>query len=139
MRGDLVEPTPNVRIDSATIVEALRHNVRTIPDRGAMRRREGSGWVTLSWAEYGTAVAEVTAGLVELGIGAGQQVGIFSNNRAEWHMADLGTLANGSITVPLYQTSSPEQVAYILNHAEARVCFVENHDLLARRSAHERA
>ena len=62
----------------------------------------------------------------------GQQVGIFSNNRVEWHLADFGVLANGSVTVPLYQTSSPEQVAYVLGHAEARVCFVENHDLAAR-------
>ena len=45
-----------------------------------------------------------------------------------------GSLANGSVTVPLYQTSSAEQVAYILGHAEARVCFVENHDLLAQGS-----
>lgn len=127
-----MDPTPNVRIDSASIVEALRRNVRTISDRPAMRRRVGTEWETLSWAEYGQAVAEVTAGLVELGIGAGQQVGIFSNNRAEWHIADLGTLANGSVSVPLYQTSSPDQVAYILNHAEVRVCFVENHELLAK-------
>lgn len=127
-----MDPTPTLRIDSTSIVEALRHNVRTIPDQAAMRRRAGSDWETLSWSDYGKAVAEVTAGLVELGIGAGQQVAIFSNNRAEWHIADLGTLANGSVTVPLYQTSSPEQIAYILNHAEVRVCFVENHDLLAK-------
>ncbi len=86
----------------------------------------------LTWADYGRAVSEVTAGLAELGIGPGQQVGIFSNNRVEWHLADFGTLANGSVTVPLYQTSSAEQVAYVLGHAEARVCFVENHELAAK-------
>ena len=86
----------------------------------------------MTWADYGHAVSEVTAGLAELGIGAGQRVGIFSNNRAEWHLADLGTLANGSVTVPIYQTSSPEQVAHILGHAEAVVCFVEDHDLAGR-------
>ena len=88
-------------------------------------------WETLTWADYGGG-AEVTAGLAELGSGAGEQVGIFSNNRVEWHLADFGALANGSVTVPLYQTSSPEQVAYVLGHAEARVCFVENQELLAR-------
>ena len=50
----------------------------------------------------------------------------------EWHFADFGVLANGSVTVPLYQTSSPDQIAYVLGHAEARACFVENHDLVAK-------
>ena len=92
----------------------------------------GSGWEVLTWADYGRAVSEVTAGLIELGIEPGQQVGIFSNNRVEWHLADFATLANGSVSVPLYQTSSSEQVAYLLGHAEARLCFVESHDLAAK-------
>ena len=109
----------SVHIEGDTIVDAFRNTVRRIPDRPALRRRVGSRWEALTWADYGRAVSEVTAGLTELGIGPGQQVGIFSNNRVEWHLADFGTLANGSVTVPLYQTSSPEQVAYVLGHAEA--------------------
>ena len=120
------------RIEGDTIVDAFRHNVRRLPDRPALRRRVGAAWETLTWADYGQAVREVTAGLVESGIEPGEHVGILSNNRVEWHVADFGILANGSVTVPLYQTSSAEQVAYILGHAEARVCFVENHDLLAK-------
>ncbi len=124
--------TTPVRVEGDTIVAALRHNVRRIPGRPALRSRGAHGWETMTWADYGRAVSEVTAGLAELGIGAGQHVGIFSNNRAEWHLADLGTLANGSVTVPVYQTSSPEQVAHILGHGEAIVCFVEDHDLAGR-------
>ena len=125
--------TPSVRIDGDTIVDAFRENLRRRPDDPALRRHvEGGGWEMLTWADYGTAVSEVTAGLAELGIGAGEHVGIFSNNRLEWHVADLGSLSNGCVTVPLYQTSAPEQVAYILGHADARVCFVENEDLLGR-------
>ena len=117
-------PASPLRIEGATIVDTLRLNARRIPDRPAVRRRgpadEGSAWETWTWAEYVGAIREVTAGLAELGIMPGEQVGIFSNNRLEWHLADLATLANGSVTVPLYQTSSPEQVAYVLGHAEAR-------------------
>jgi long-chain acyl-CoA synthetase len=120
------------RIEGDTIVDAFRHNVRRVPGRPALRHRVGAAWETLTWADYGQAVREVTAGLVETGIEPGEHVGILSNNRVEWHVADFGILANGSVTVPLYQTSSAEQVAYILGHAEARVCFVENHDLLAK-------
>jgi long-chain acyl-CoA synthetase len=124
--------TPSVRIEGETIVDVFRHNVRRIPDRPALRRKVGASWELTTWAEYGRAVREVTAGLAELGIEPGDHVGILSNNRVEWHLADFGSLANGSVTVPLYQTSSSEQVAYILGHAEARVCFVENHDLLVK-------
>jgi long-chain acyl-CoA synthetase len=119
-------------IEGDTIVEAFRNTVRRIPGRPALRRRVGSRWEVLNWADYGLAVKEVSAGLTELGIESGERVGIFSNNRLEWHLADLGTLANGSVTVPLYQTSAPEQVAYVLGHAEARACFVESRDLAAK-------
>ncbi len=128
----MMDSTTPVCVEDDTIVAALRHNVRRIPDRPALRSRGAHGWETISWADEGRAVSEVTAALAELGICSGQQVGIFSNNRAEWHLADLGTLANGSVTVPIYQTSSSEQVAQLLGHAEAIVCFVENHDLASR-------
>ena len=131
-----MESPPTLHIEGDTIVDAFRDTVRRFPDHPALRRRlgdaAGDGWEVLSWADYGRAVAEITAGLAELGIDRGQHVGILSNNRVEWHLADFGTLANGSVTVPLYQTSSAEQVAYVLGHAEARLCFVENHEQLAK-------
>jgi long-chain acyl-CoA synthetase len=134
--GGLValDPTPAPGgFDAAkTIVEAFHNNVRSIPDRPAMRRRTQVGWETLTWAEYGRLVGQVTAGLTELGIGPGERVAILSGNRVEWHLADLGTLCSGAVTVPVYQTSSSEQVAYLLGHAEARICFVENDELLAK-------
>ena len=71
-------------------------------------------------------------GLAELGVDPGQRVAILSANRVEWHLADLGTLLNGSVTVPIYPTSSPAQVAYILGHAEVAVCFVDTHAQLGK-------
>ncbi len=124
--------TPSVTINGRTIVETFRANVARIPHRPALCRRTDAGWETIGWAAYGEAVAQVTAGLAELGIDANDRVAILSGNRVEWHLADIGILANGSVTVPLYQTSSAEQIGYILGHAGARCCFVENHDLLAR-------
>jgi long-chain acyl-CoA synthetase len=50
----------------------------------------------------------------------------------EWHLADLGTLLNGAVTVPVYPTSSPFQVAYILGHAEVEVCLVDTRAQLAK-------
>ena len=127
-----MENASAVMIEGATIVESFRATVRKLPDRPAMRRRTRVGWETLTWADYGQAVAEVTAGLVDLGIGPGERVAILSHNRVEWHLADMGALADGGVTVPIYPTSSAEQVGYILDHCGARLCFVEDDDLLAK-------
>ena len=116
----------HAEVRGATIVEALRTNGRDFPNRAAMRRRVDGRWEVMTWAEYNTAVAELVAGLAELGVEPGERAGILSNNRLEWHLADQAILANGSVTVPVYQTSSPDQVAYILGHSHARVCFVED-------------
>ena len=119
-------------IVGTTIIEAFQRNVRHLPGQPALRHRGPDAWETLSWAEYGRAAAEVSAALIELGVEPGERVAILSNNRVEWHLADLGALHAGAVTVPLYQTSAPEQVAYILDHSAARVCFVENAEQRAK-------
>jgi len=124
--------TPPIVIEGATVIDAFRANVRTIPGRPALRRRAHVGWETLTWADYGQGVDEVTAGLADFGMGPGERVAILSANRVEWHLADVGALANGAVTVPIYPTSSAEQVGYVLNHSGARLCFVENDELLAK-------
>lgn len=122
----------SVTIAGDTIVDAFRLNVRRFAERPALRWYRGHSWLSLTWSEYGTVVAQVTAGLAEVGINPGDQVAILSGNRTEWHLADFGVLGGGGVTVPLYQTSSPEQVAYTLGHAEARLCFVENERQLSK-------
>jgi long-chain acyl-CoA synthetase len=120
-----------------TIVEALLANGRRVPDRPAMRHCPSEHpavgeWDAVTWADYGLAASQVAGGLAELGVGPGQRVGILSANRVEWHLADLGTLLNGSVTVPIYPTSSPSQVAYLLGHADVVVCFVDTHAQLGK-------
>ncbi len=119
-------------IEGDTIVDAFRRNVSKMPERPALRWNRDGHWVGLTWSQYGRAVGVWTAGLAESGVSAGDTVAILSGNRPEWHLADLGTLGNGAVTVPVYQTSSPEQVAYVLGHAEVTVCFVEDDDQLAK-------
>ena len=121
----------------ATIVDAFIANGQRHPGRPAMRRgpdeRFTAGeWEALTWSEYLLAATQVAGGLAELGVNPGQRVAILSANRVEWHLADLGTLLNGSVTVPIYPTSSPIQVAYILGHAEVAVCFVDTHAQLGK-------
>ena len=89
-------------------------------------------WKVVTWAEYLAAARQVAAGLEAFGVGSGERVAILSANRVEWHLADLGTLLNGCVTVPVYPTSSASQVAYILAHAEVAVCFVDTHAQLGK-------
>ncbi len=121
----------------ATIVDALVANGRRRPDRPAMRycpagRSIEEEWKVVTWAENLLAARQIAGGLAELGVVPGERVAILSANRVEWHLADLGTLLNGSVTVPVYPTSSASQVAYILGHAEAAVCFVDTHARLGK-------
>ncbi len=136
-------PAPRDRVpvgvpvhQGATIVDALRSNARRHPDHPAMRHarhdHSAAEWDVLTWADYLLAVRQVAAGLAELGVDPGARVAILSANRVEWHLADLGTLYNGSVSVPIYPTSSPAQLAYILGHAKAEVCFAGSHAQLGK-------
>ena len=121
----------------ATILEALAANAHRHPGSPAMRHlTEGQSmaddWHVVTWAEYLLAAREIAGGLAELGVAPGQRVAVLSANRVEWHLADLGILLNGSITVPVYPTSSPSQVAYVLGDAETTVCFVDTHAQLGK-------
>lgn len=115
-----------------TIVSVFQGNVSRLGERSALRRRVGEEWRSLTWGEYGRAVAEVAAGLAEVGLQPGEAAGILSSNRVEWHVVDVAILASGAVSVPLYLTAVPVQVAYVLGHSEARLCFVENVEQLAK-------
>ncbi len=115
-----------------TIVEVFRRQVRALGPRTALRRSVDGSWQPITWAAYGDAVREIAAGLIDLGVAPGDRVALLSTNRAEWHFADLGILSAAAVTVPFYPTSAASQVAYIVDHCEARVAIVENHEQLAK-------
>lgn len=115
-----------------TVVGRFRDRVADRPDRPALRHHSAGAWTAITWGEYGLAVDEVAAGLVGLGIAAGDRVGLLSGNRPEWHIADLAILSIGAVTVPVYPTSSSPQVAYVLADSGARVCFVDGAEQLAK-------
>jgi long-chain acyl-CoA synthetase len=117
---------------SMSLLELFRRHVTVSPDRPALRRQAEGEWQLMSWREYGLEVDEVAAALVELGLQPGERVGILSGNRVEWHVADMAVMSTGAVTVPVYQTSSSSQVAYVLGHSNARFCFVENLAQLAK-------
>ena len=92
----------------------------------ALRFKDGDDWAELSYDEVSTAAREIAAGLIDLGIAAGDRVAILGETRQEWTLADLGAILAGAVVVPIYQTSSAEEAKHVLSDSESRLVFVED-------------
>jgi long-chain acyl-CoA synthetase len=112
--------------DDAALPDLLTDAARDSPDHVQLRRHSGAGWVDVTSRELLAEVQAVARGLVAAGVAAGDRVGIMSRTRAEWTVADLATWVAGAVPVPVYETSSAEQVAWVLGDSGAVACFVES-------------
>ncbi len=89
-------------------------------------------WQPVSSQELLRRVAGLSSALAELGIGAGDRVGLFAPNRPEWHVADLAVLGLGAVVVPLYFNESVQRIVYIVNHAGAKAVITAGEMQAAR-------
>jgi long-chain acyl-CoA synthetase len=97
-------------------------------DRVALRRKEYGIWNRISWKEYGRKVKEVGAGMLGYGIKPGDRIAILGDNRPEWLICHLASMAVGGVTCGVYSTSASDQVKYVVGHSESRILFVENEE-----------
>ncbi|MDQ3484782.1 MAG: long-chain fatty acid--CoA ligase [Actinomycetota bacterium] len=93
---------------------------------------EGDSWRTLTWSEVRERALDVAAGLIELGVQPGDTVAVMATNRIEHVLADLGATHAAATPMSIYNTLSPEQVAYVAGHSEPTLVILENADHLAR-------
>ncbi len=91
-----------------------------------MLHREAGKWLPISSREFGTRVSRTVRALQSLGIQAGDRVALLSENRPEWSTADMAILLVGGVTVPLYTTLTPEQMAFALNDSGCRAIFLSS-------------
>jgi long-chain acyl-CoA synthetase len=98
----------------------------------ALRYPQEGGWRRISYPALGDGVRQLAKGLMDLGVEAGDPVAILSNTRAEWTLADFGAICAGAVVVPVYQTNSPEECRYVLEHAGAVAIFCEDEEQLAK-------
>jgi len=101
-------------------------------DRAAQRYKAGGTWHTLSWRQVGEAVRELATGLLVLGRGKDDAVGILSASRAEWVQADFAIFSAGCRTIPIYPTYPPDLIQYLVNDAGVKTLFVEDAGQLAK-------
>jgi len=117
---------------SKTMADLLPLAAARYGDAPALRHRAEAGWVDISYAELGRAVAETAAGLIELGLAPGDRVSILSHTRPEWTYANFAILSAGLVSVSIYQTNSAEECHYVLDHSESRTVFCEDAEQVAK-------
>jgi long-chain acyl-CoA synthetase len=110
-------------LDAPTMVEAFQLTARAHPERVALRTKDDE--FSMTWAEYAEKVRSVAAGLAALGLERGRVLGIMLTNRPEFHFFDTAALHLGATPFSVYNTYTPEQVAYQAQDAGARIFVTE--------------
>ncbi len=107
------------------------------PHRPAYHVREDGVWRATSYGDYAAEVRQAARALVALGFEAGENVAILGFNRPEWTVFNLAAMAAGGAAAGIYTTCSPEEVQYIVHHAEAHIVLVENEHQRAKIEARQ--
>ena len=100
-------------------------NAARFPNRVALRRRVDGEWRDVSSAVFAAEVLALAKGLIAVGVEAGDRIALMSKTRYEWTLIDFAVLSIGAVVVPIYETSSAEQVEWILSDSGATAIFVE--------------
>jgi long-chain acyl-CoA synthetase len=115
--GELPDPAhPN-------LVKAFYATVDRLGDDVAIRTQDDS--YSISWSDLRDRVDRIAGGLAKLGVSKGDTVALMLNNRPEFIPCDLAAVSLGAVPFSVYQTSSPEQIQYVCDHAGAKVAIVE--------------
>jgi long-chain acyl-CoA synthetase len=108
--------------EHGSLAAAFEATVGRIGDDVAIRAEDG---VEITWNELRGRVARAAGGLAALGVGKGDTMAMLLSNRPEFIVCDLAAVSLGAVPFSIYQTSSPEQIRYVVADAEARVAVVE--------------
>ncbi|TDO29044.1 AMP-dependent synthetase/ligase [Sediminibacterium goheungense] len=121
------------------LFDCLQHQLQHFPKRDMLAAKENGQWVSYSTEQVADTVNRFSAGLVQLGVSArditpesSDKIAIISNNRPEWIFTDLACQQIGAILVPVYPTTSPVELEFILNDAAVQYLFVSIAELLEK-------
>ncbi|MCC5859109.1 MAG: AMP-binding protein [Ectothiorhodospiraceae bacterium] len=115
-------------LPNLTLPQMLRENARTRGDAVALRQKDFGIWHPISWSEYYRRARHFGLGLRSLGLQPGGHVGVISENRTEWVIAQMGTGIVRGVTVGVYPTSPAPEVAYVLGHADVEYVLCEDQE-----------
>jgi long-chain acyl-CoA synthetase len=111
-----------------TYPKLLRLNAREHGGEIALREKDFGLWRTYTWSDYQRRVHDFALGMVELGLGRDDVIGIIGDNRPDWVAAEIATHAIGGLSLGLYRDVLDEEAAYLLNYGEARLVFAEDEE-----------
>jgi long-chain acyl-CoA synthetase len=120
------------------ITDDIVANVRRGPDSVGLRRIVNGTWIPVTWREFAGQVRDLAAGFIAVGVQPGDRVALMSRTRYEWTVLDYAILTAGAVVVPVYPTSSLDQVEWILGDSGAVAIVVEtgeHADMIARARA----
>ncbi len=124
------EPMSSDEIDDAieglTVPGAFLRTVAAHGDQTALRWKSGEGWDSWSYRDFASKAAVLAAGLQSLGVGAGDRVLLMMRNIPEFHVIDMAAAFCGATPLSVYNSSSPDQIAFLANHSGATVAIVED-------------
>ena len=109
----------------ANLSDVVFDHAKNYPSAVSLSRRVDGGWDDVTAARFAEEVTAVAKGLIASGIGRGDRVALMSRTRYEWTLLDYAIWAAGAVTVPIYETSSTEQVHWILSDSGAVAVVVE--------------
>jgi long-chain acyl-CoA synthetase len=112
--------------DDAGLADVVYSRAAANPDEIMLRRRaDAGGWRDVTAGEFSSQVTALAKGLVAAGIEAGDRVALMSRTRYEWTLADYAIWSAGAVTVPVYETSSAEQVEWMVSDSGAKAAIAE--------------
>lgn len=117
---------------AASVADLLADRVRATPGTVLFAVPEGDGWRDLTAAEFERAVIALAKGFVDAGIEPGTRIGLLSATRYEWTLIDFAAWYAGAAVVPVYETSAPDQVSWILSDADVFAAIVETPEHFTR-------
>jgi long-chain acyl-CoA synthetase len=111
-----------------TYPKLLRLNAKEHGSEIALREKDFGLWRPFTWNDYQSRVHDFALGMVELGLGRDDVIGIIGDNRPDWVAAEVATHAIGGLSLGLYRDVLDEEAAYLLNYGEARLVFAEDEE-----------
>ncbi|MBO0979765.1 long-chain fatty acid--CoA ligase [Microbacterium sp. SD291] len=116
----------------ANITDLLVKRVEATPDRALFSVPEGDGWRDITAADFQTAVIALAKGFAAAGIQPGEKVGFLARTTYEWTLVDFALFYAGAVMVPIYESSSPAQIQWIMEDSGAIALMVESPEHFAR-------
>ncbi|MEU3446610.1 AMP-binding protein [Streptomyces thermolilacinus] len=108
------------------MTDLVRRNAAQHPDVAVMARKVAGGWQDVTAKDFLAEVRAAAKGLIARGVRPGDRVALISRTRYEWVQLDFAIWSAGAVTVPVYETSSPEQIQWILGDSGAVAAIVES-------------